>query len=113
MAPSTSNNATGLTALAAAASSSSGRNMAEDDASLDEMLGINDHQMMMPPLTSCLESMTTCFRMEWKLSKVRAFTSTFVSSLFPFIHSPFKITHHGAFEAVLVATHLHKHHSLA
>jgi hypothetical protein len=45
MAPSTSNNATGLTALAAAASSStaSGRNMAEDDASLDEMLGIHDH----------------------------------------------------------------------
>jgi hypothetical protein len=48
MAPSTSNN-TGLTALAAAASSSaatgtsSGHNMAEDDASLDEMLGINDH----------------------------------------------------------------------
>jgi hypothetical protein len=40
----------GLTHLAAAASaatsrsaSSSGRNMAEDDASLDEMLGINDH----------------------------------------------------------------------
>jgi hypothetical protein len=45
MAPSTSNNATGLTALAAAASSStaSGRNMADDDASLDELLGINDH----------------------------------------------------------------------
>jgi hypothetical protein len=48
MAPSTSNN-TGLTALAAAASSSaatgasSGRNMADDDASLDEVLGINDH----------------------------------------------------------------------
>jgi hypothetical protein len=40
----------GLTHLAAAASaatsrsaSSSGRNMADDDASLDEMLGINDH----------------------------------------------------------------------
>jgi hypothetical protein len=49
MAPSTSNNTTGLTALAAAASSSaatgasSGRNMADDDASLDDLVGINDH----------------------------------------------------------------------
>jgi hypothetical protein len=46
MAPSSSNSTTGLTAVAAAASStgaSSGRNMADDDASFDELLGINDH----------------------------------------------------------------------
>jgi hypothetical protein len=47
MAPSSSSRATGLTALAAAASSSTttsgARNMADDDASLDELLGMIDH----------------------------------------------------------------------
>jgi hypothetical protein len=48
MTPSISSSTTGLTALAAVASSSTitsgtGRKMADNDASLDDLLGINDH----------------------------------------------------------------------